>query len=281
MERIKQALERARAERGAAPGQSEPPPSTSQEAATPPERKARSGESGITVAYTRTTSISLDVKRLRERRIIATAEHDPVAEAYKVLRTHVLQRMRANGWRALAVTSPGEGAGKTLTAINLAISLAREVNQTVLLVDLDLKRPSLIRYLVDGDMPGISDYLAGERELADILVNPGINRLVILPGRRSFVHSSELLSSPRMIRLVEELKNRYPDRLVLFDMPPALDSDDVLAFAPHLDAILLVVESGKTTSDEIQRAYELLGEAKIIGTVLNKADQSSSAVGYY
>ena len=187
MERIKQALERARAEREGGASQLDEAPSPRREGTSAGDRGADSTESGVRVAYTKTTTITLDIARLRENRIIASTEPDSVADAYKVLRTHVLQQMRANGWKALGVTSAGEGAGKTLTAINLAISLARQIDQTVLLVDLDLKRPSLMGYLVDsGEMPGLSDYLSGDRDLPEILVNPGIDRLVILPGKKSF-----------------------------------------------------------------------------------------------
>ena len=231
----------------------------------------------------------VDAARLRERRIIVARDHDAtgagyhdqVADAYKVLRTHVLQRMRTNGWRTLAVTSPGEGNGKTLTAINLAISLAREVNQTILLVDLDLRRPAIGRYLLDGPTRGLSDYLTEGAELSELLIHPGIERLVILPGNHSFTQSSEMLSSPRMVQLVQELKTRYADRLTLFDMPPLLAGDDVIAFLPYLDSVMLVIEEGKTTQDELEHAYQLLGEKNIMGTVLNKSDDSSSGVGYY
>jgi capsular exopolysaccharide synthesis family protein len=282
MERIKQALERARAEREAGASQPDEPAPPRKEGTRAGDRGADATESGGRVAYTKTTTITLDVARLRENRIIASTEPDAVADSYKVLRTHVFQEMRANGWRALGITSAGEGAGKTLTAINLAISLARQIDQTVLLVDLDLKRPRLMGYLANsGEMPGLGDYLSGDRDLPEVLVNPGIDRLVILPGNSSVVHSSEMLSSPRMIRLVEQLKSRYPDRLVLFDMPPALAGDDVLAFSPYVDAIMLVIEAGKTSKEDISRVYELLGDRKILGTVLNKADQSSAASGYY
>jgi capsular exopolysaccharide synthesis family protein len=189
--------------------------------------------------------------------------------------------MRTNGWKTLAVTSPGEGNGKTLTAINLAISLAREVNQTILLVDLDLRRPSLGPYFVDGPTRGLSDYLTEGADLEDLLIHPGIERLVILPGNHSFTQSSEMLSSPKMVQLVEELKTRYTDRLTLFDMPPLLAGDDVIAFLPYLDAVMLVIEEGKTTSDELTKAYQLLGEKNIMGTVLNKSEDASSGAGYY
>ncbi len=235
----------------------------------------------VKVDYTRTTSIPINAEWLREQRIILSEGAEPFADAYKVLRTHVLQRMRVNGWKTLAVTSPGIGNGKTVTAINLAISLAREVNQTILLVDLDLRRPSIGRYFVKGRTLGISDYLTGEAELADLLINPGIERLVILPGNDSFTHSSEMLSSPRVIQLVDELKGRYQDRLILFDMPPLLAGDDVIAFLPYLDAVMLVVEEGKVTSEELQQAQDLLGEKKSMGIVLNKAEPGSAGAGYY
>ena len=236
---------------------------------------------GSRIAYTETKTVRLQPERLKARRILAGNGRDPAAAAYKVLRTQVLQRMRANQWNTLLVTSPTEGDGKTLTAINLAISLAGNVDHTVLLVDLDLLQPGLYGYLSSEPAPGLSDYLTGRKGLSDILVHPGIERLVILPGNEHFAHSSEILSSPAFVQLVEELKTRYPDRLVLFDMPPMLACDDVLAFAPYVDAVMLVIEEGKTTKDELRRCYELLENTNILGTVLNKADVTGSAIGSY
>ncbi|MBK5966091.1 exopolysaccharide biosynthesis protein [Thiocystis minor] len=256
-------------------------PSLADEKRDLPAANTLATASGVDVAYTRTTTVQVDPARLREQRIFVSKEHDPIEHAYKVVRTHVLQRMRANGWRTLAITSAGEGNGKTLTAINLGISLAREVNQTVLLVDLDLRRPSLGRYFVPEGHPGLSDYLMGEAELSEILIHPNIERLVILPGHKPFIHSSEILSSPRMVQLVREIRSRYEDRMTLFDMPPLLASDDVIAFLPYLDAVLLVVEEGKTTKEEIQHAQQLLGVEKIIGMVLNKSASSGSTPSYY
>ena len=209
------------------------------------------------------------------------ADHDPAAMAYKVLRTHVLQRMRANGWKTLAITSPTQGNGKTITAINLAITLARDVKQTVLLVDLDLRRPSMATNFFDHPVPGLSDYITEDRPIEELFINPGIDRLVLLPGNHSFTHSSEILSSPKMIQLVADLKGRYPDRLVLFDMPPVLGGDDIIAFSPYVDAYLLVIEEGKTSKDELSETYALLDENKILGTVLNNAEEGSSGTGYY
>ncbi len=277
MERIKQALERARFERDGTVVAG-----TANRAGSPASRGARhpaaGPKAGVQVAYTHTRTLELDAERLRARRVVVG--NSAIDDAYKVLRTQTLLRLRTKGWNAIAITSPSQGAGKTVTAINLAISLAREVNQTVLLADLDLQRPSVIRYFTDEELPGVSDYLIDERNLAEILINPSIDRLVILPGHSSFPNSSEMLSTPRMVRLVEELKTRYPDRIVLFDMPALLSGDDVIAFSPYLDAVMLVVEDGRTTKDDLRRAWDLLGAERILGVVLNKADGVTSAYGY-
>ncbi|MCU7918319.1 MAG: CpsD/CapB family tyrosine-protein kinase [Candidatus Thiodiazotropha sp. (ex Epidulcina cf. delphinae)] len=223
------------------------------------------------IVYTHTKLIEVDSDVLRENCILTGSGAGPVTDAYKVLRTHVLQHMRANQWNTLAVTSPTGGNGKTITAINLAISLSREVNQTVLLVDLDLRRPSIQSYFSMTGYPGISDYLLGNIEISSILVNPGIERLVILPGNKSIENSSEMLSSPKMLALVEELKTFYPHRIVIFDMPPTLSCDDVLAFSPYVDSLLMVIEGGKTKKADLERSLYQHDRAKIIGTVLNKS----------
>ena len=236
---------------------------------------------GSSIKYTQTKTVLLKPELLRSEHVLVGNGRGPAENAYKILRTQVLQRLRANQWHTLIITSPTEGNGKTLTAINLAISLARSVGNTVLLVDLDLLQPGLYRFLSRDPVPGLSDYLTGRMELSDILIHPGIERLVILPGHESFVHSSEILSSPAFLQLVEELKTRYPDRLVLFDMPPMLACDDVLAFSPYADAVMLVVEEGKTTKKEMRQCYELLEHTNVLGTVLNKADVTGSSVGTY
>jgi Mrp family chromosome partitioning ATPase len=120
---------------------------------------------------------------------------------------------------------------------------------------------------------GLSDYLAADTPIEELLIKPGIvEHLVLLPGGRPLANSSEMLSSPKMGRLVEEVKARYPSRIVIFDLPPVLTTSDTLAFAPQVDAALLVVEDGVTQKDELSRAVDLLSVTNIVGTVLNKAD---------
>jgi len=273
MERIKEALERARKAREETPHGV---------AARRPQAQRRSQEKAPVeqkIVYSQTRCIEVSPEYLAQQRVIS-GEADPVATYYSVVRTHVAQRMRANQCRSLAVTSPAKGAGKSLTAVNLAISLAREVNQTVLLVDLDLKRPRVRACFTPEHLPGVSDYLLEDAPLSELLFNPGVERLVVLPGHKSLTHSSEMLSSPKMVHLVEEMKSRYPSRLVIFDMPPVLACDDVLAFSPYFDAALLVVEEGKTRKEDLKRSIELLGKTELMGTVLNKARESQSDYGY-
>ncbi|MES9851874.1 MAG: CpsD/CapB family tyrosine-protein kinase [Candidatus Thiodiazotropha sp. L084R] len=243
-------------------------------------RKAHEPVASSKITYTKTKSVEVSKDSLRDKRVIFGDINDSISDQYKVLRTHVLQRLNANQWNSLAVTSPNEGCGKTLTSINLAISLAREVNHSVLLVDLDLRRPNIQRYFFSDERLGISDYLTEDLELSKILFNPGKERLVILPGNKPFSNSSEMLSSPKMVQLVEELKSRYPNRIVIFDMPPLLSCDDMIAFSPYVDAIMLVVEEDGTRKDELKRAFELLEKSNLLGTVLNKSKDGGSTYGY-
>ncbi len=227
-------------------------------------------DTGQCVTYTQTQVIKPVPEALRRNRVLGAHDAPAVRQAYKMLRTQVVQSLCARGWNSLLVTSPGMGEGKSLTAVNLAIALAREVNHTVLLVDLDLRRPAIARHFGYAPVFGLRDYLLDDIPLSEVLFNPDIERLVILPGGQPLDESSELLTAPKMMQLAQELKTRYDDRIVIYDMPPLLLADDVLAFAPQVNAALLVVEEGKTRKDELQRAMELLEGINVVGTVLNK-----------
>lgn len=272
MERIKQALDKARTEREAA-GTGASAVKIAESAKVP----ATAVETAI--QYSQTKVAAADSNVLRDHRVIF-GETDRVGlTAYKMLRTQVLQRMTARNWNALGITSPAPEDGKTLTAINLAISLARELHHTVLLVDADLRNPSVLKYFGLKVAVGIGDYLLKGVPMGEVLINPGIDRLVILPGREPVANSSEILASPAMGELVQELKNRYPARMVLFDLPPILSADDALSFTPYADAFLMVLRNGKTNRDELEHAMDIMKDATILGTVLNASDEKISA--YY
>lgn len=258
MERIKQALEKARQER------------LSQPAPVVANLAADSAATEVTYSQTRTVEVANKV--LRDNRIITGIGEGPFTDAYKILRTQVLQRLRENDWNVLAITSPGAAEGKTNTAINLAASLAMEVDYTVLLVDANLRHPSVHEQLQLPHGKGLSEYLLDDEPVENLLIHPAeIDHLTILPGGRPLMNSSEMLNSPKMTRLVEEMKNRYPSRIVIFDLPPVLNAADALSFSPYVDAALLVIEEGKTKKQDVEHAVDLLGSTNIIGTVLNKA----------
>jgi len=213
------------------------------------------------------------------RNHIITRDIDPVIQtAYKMLRTRILQRMRANMWQTIAVTSAAQGDGKSISSINLALSLAGDVNHNVCLVDLDLRHSSIANYLGLKPKLGISDCLEREVPVEDVLVKTNVDRLVILPNIRTVTHSSELISSPKMHEIAAKLASD-PTRIVVYDMPPLLAADDMLAFEPVVDSILLIVSEGTTRRTDTMKAFELLEDSNVIGTVLNRSDERTAA--YY
>lgn len=230
-------------------------------------------------AKSRTRLMPSAPTQLAENRLVAQDSSSTLADTFRLLRTQVLHRMKEKGSSTLAVCSANAGEGKSLVACNLAISLALNVDRSVLLVDLDLRRPSVGGYFGVEPSYGLGDYLKARRPLADCLLRPGIERLVLLPTLRPLQLSSEILSSPRMKSLAEELRTRYPDRIVIYDMPPLLATDDFLSFAPLIESALLVVEENKTPKPDIRRCLELIPPDKLIGTVLNKS--KTGAGGYY
>jgi protein-tyrosine kinase len=231
------------------------------------------------IEYTQSRRIHVAQNILSENRIIAGNRSDPRATSFRMLRTQVLHAMRENGWLSLAITGPVAGVGKSMVATNLAISISHEVNQTVVLVDLDLRRPTIHKnFGFDPDF-GLLDYLTGDVELSEVFVSPSFKRLVLLPGRGTTKESSELLSSPKMLKLVKELKSRYDSRIIIFDLPPLLNIDDALVFLPNVDSTLLVIENGKNTKSDVQNSLRLLEGTNLIGTVLNKSDEE--VLDYY
>jgi capsular exopolysaccharide synthesis family protein len=228
-------------------------------------------------------SLVLDAKPLEKNKILPKLTDQAARRAYKILRTRVLRRLEANQWRSFAVTGVTAGEGKTLTAINLAMALAQDVNTWVFLVDLDLQRPRVAEYLgmtgLSGEK-GLSDYLLGDASFESVIYSPNVERLSILPNFQSLAQSSELLSSPKMLELARSLENESPRRIIVFDMPPVLAADDVLAFAPQLDGLLLVVGEGATSRDSLTSAKEVLAEMNLLGVVLNRSAERDDNAYY-
>lgn len=279
MERIRKALKQAERQRAQQGGGEELAAGTPTGAVAPEDYEA-AARAAAEIRHTQTRSIEVPQRVLLDNRLISAVPDHELKDSYRMLRTRVLQIMRQNQWNSLAVTGPTSGCGKTLTSINLAISLAMEVTNTVLLVDLDLRKPSIHSYFGFTPELGLSDYLQGDVPLYQALFTPSIDRLTILPSREPIRNSSEMLRSPKMLALVNEVKHRYPDRLVIFDLPPVLAADDAIAFSPYVDAMLVVAEAGGTSRDDLEKALELLKDAQVIGTVLNKSRNPRTGYGY-
>ena len=228
--------------------------------------------------------VTLDKAVLHDNFVLPQLQDAGALRAYKILRTRVLRRLEANQWRSFAITGVTAGEGKTLTALNLAIALAQDVNTWVALVDLDLQRPRVAEYLglrsTHGEK-GLSDYLQGDATFENIVYAPSdIERLAIIPNFTPLLNASETLTSPRMGELMQALEAETPRRILIFDMPPVLAADDVLAFAPQIDGLLLVVAEGTTDRNQLTRAKEVLAEMNLLGVVLNRSAERNDAAYY-
>ena len=233
---MKKALQKAKEERNAA----EPPAEAVEARDTP-------AEEGASVDFqTRVSHVSRD--ELRRNCMVALDEKHPASNQFKLLRTRIFHRTRQKGWNAIQVTGFNTGDGKSLVAANLAISMAQDARQTALLVDLDFRNPTLHELFGLGcDVAGLKSYFFEDIPLERLLVNPGIERLTLLPAGCPTAQATELMGSPRMEALVKELKSRYRNRYIIFDTPPVNECSDLLVFSEYVDAMVLVARADHTT----------------------------------
>jgi protein-tyrosine kinase len=274
MDRIRKALDLARLERSQSSETERVDRNLRDVSAEAIEMHAQTPTS---IVYSRTKIFSPSRDVLERNRVLDPSSTEAAAAAFRMLRTQVLQRMDAHGWHSLAIFSPTADDGKTTTAVNLAVSLANDRLHTVLLVDFDFKRPSIASRL--GLIPefGSDDALCGKARVEECLYHPeGFERLVVLPARSTLMNSSEVLAGPRSRDIVNELRDRYPERVILYDLPPVLRADDALAFAPLVDCGLVVASEGHTKRNDLVRTMDLLQKTPLVGTVLNRAAEAMS-----
>lgn len=215
--------------------------------------------------------------------IVASKEGDPGArEEYKKLRSLVVRLTRGESFgNTLMVTSTFGEEGKSMTALNLAITLAQEYDHTVLLVDADLRRPALQRYLGLQPDLGLIQCLQGTATLPQALIKTGHGKLVLLPAGGTVPNPAELLGSKRMMEMIDELKHRYPDRYIIFDTPPTLPFADAQVLASMVDGVLFVVREGIAKLSDINESLSGLKKGRLLGVVYNDALFPRKKGSYY
>jgi non-specific protein-tyrosine kinase len=277
MSKLKKALEKAKETRGLESGQLSQDSRKVNSYSGAKTTREIGNRQELDITYSRTKIKKIDDRVLQKGKVISLFHELEKVDQIKSLRTQILNQLGEVGGNSLLVTSANPYEGKTFTTINLGVSIAQELDRTVLIVDADLRKHT--RYHKDfaidffgTDMnEGLSNYLLGQAEIADILINPGIERLVLLPAGRPLPNSAELLGSPKMVMLVNDIKNRYAeDRIIIFDGSSLLSCTDPLVLTRYVDGILFIVEEDRTTADDLKKSMELLKNKPVFGTVFNK-----------
>jgi len=224
-----------------------------------------------------------DLRKIEAHPLIALEKNSHAGEQYKILREQINKVIGESAQRFLAITSPIKGDGKTTVAANLAAAMALHRDRQVLLIDADLRSPSIHRYFGVNSSPGLADYLSlpGDCELMDYIRETSVPGLRLLTAGKATSHSSELLASERMKNVMEEIAGRFSADHVIIDTSPVLSTSDPLVLSRQLDGLLMVVRAGKTPRDCLSEAIKLVGADKIMGLVLNGAELGRSAKYYY
>ena len=201
-----------------------------------------------------------------------------VAEQFRRLRTHIIKPGLDNSPKTILVTSTMAGEGKSLIAINLAITIAIDLHSHALLVDCDLRNPTLSRFFGLHSEKGLSDHLSGQADIPDLLIKTSVDKLTILPGGGIQDNPVELIGSRRMKAFVQGLKSQYEDRYIILDSSPLLATTEPSVLGEIVEGIILVVKSGETPRESVQQALKLVKKDKILGVVLNNAEFKTQAM---
>ncbi|SEA64209.1 CpsD/CapB family tyrosine-protein kinase [Rubrimonas cliftonensis] len=266
VERLKEAIERARREREAAGGR----PAGGSAGGRPAAAPARPDPAG----WLALPSLEIDHGRLDRERIITLDRNNPAYMAFDMLRTKLTGALKDSPRRRIGVTSPTKGCGKSFVSLNLAFSLARRADSSVLLVDMDLRAPSLSTKLGVRKGRRLEDWLSGATTTEEHLVRVGDNMALAL-NEHTVRDSAEVLQSRRTAETLAAADAALKPDLTLFDMPPMLVCDDVSAFAPNIDGVLMVAQGGRTTAEQILECERQLPETlPMLGVLLNRAEEA-------
>ncbi|KAB2320134.1 tyrosine-protein kinase family protein [Betaproteobacteria bacterium SCN1] len=232
---------------------------------------------------------SINLARLHRMGVVAPdAEKSQIAEEFRIIKRPLIANAfgqgaaRVRNGNLIMVTSSLPGEGKSFCAINLAISMAMEMDRTVLLIDADVAKPRVPEYLGIHADKGLLDVLQDkDLKLSDVLIKTDIAKLTVLPAGRTYKRATELLASAAMTRLVEDIGNRYPDRIILFDSPPLLATSESSVLATHMGQIVMVVEAEKTSQEAVREALSHIQSCEVVGMLLNKTTPTPGADYYY
>lgn len=306
MEKIQTAIAKARADRSAARGSSAnisppavaeptvaPQPAAAPVAARGPgvQHPSRVASRALTETPDQTKALALAGRWqaipplavspiLLERNHIATFSGGENSVQFDVMRTRLLQVMRANGWKRVAITSPGPGCGKSTVALNLAFSLGRQPALSTMLLEMDLRRPSLARMLGLRERHHFARVIDGSEPLDQNAVRHG-NNLAIATQSGPARHPAELMQSPSTAAALDAIEAEYDPAVMLCDLPPVFVSDDAMAVMGHMDAVLIIAAAETTTIKEIDRCErEVAAQTNVIGVILNKCRYMEKDFGY-
>lgn len=259
--KLRKALDKARDER-----------SGEQDQAGTPDKPLAAQDDWTAPVYSKSLSYRINREVLEKNRGVSINPDSKEIEQYKILRTQIHQQAKNRKLSTIMITSANRHEGKTVTAINMGLTFARDLKQTVLLVDCDFTGQDIHTYLGIKSRQSLIDYFVDGTPISELIIWPGIEKLTLISGDRTVSDSSELLSSERMEALVREMGDRYSDRYVFFDAPPVLERSEAISMAPMMDGIIMVVEAGVTTRKDVQKAISLLPKEKLLGFVLNKTE---------
>jgi exopolysaccharide/PEP-CTERM locus tyrosine autokinase len=219
--------------------------------------------------------------------VIPNAPRSRLADQFRVIKRPLLQNAAGKGASTLnhanliMITSALAGEGKTFTAINLAMSIAAELDHTVMLVDADVARPSVLRNLGVPEGAGLLDLIDGSAQMHDVLLRTNVDKLSVLPSGTPHQRATEMLASEGMRRLLDEMANRYADRIIIFDSPPLLMTTESRVLATPMGQIVMVVQAGRTKQSDVQAALETIDSCPVRLMLLNQVrSETETSYGY-
>ncbi len=205
---------------------------------------------------------------------IAMEATSPVSESFRRLRSKIIHGSSGKRPKTLLVTSHAPGEGKGFVSVNLGVAIAKGMEHHALLVDCDLRKPTLARIFGISNESGLVDHLQNGVDLAHLIRKTGLAKLSVIPSGKPPANPAELLDSKRMVSLLQELASRYEDRFIIFDSPPSIVASEVISMAQQVDGVVLVVRWGISPKAELSKLVEAIGKDKIVGVVFNAYEES-------